>query len=52
METRLKDVEREGTNIRDEIKDARDAFLAVKKKRYVGTCGGNRVGYANSECGV
>lgn len=33
VEKRLKTVESEGTEIRDEIKEARDAFLAVKKKR-------------------
>lgn len=35
VESRLKNVEAEGTEIRDEIKEARDAFLAVKKKRWV-----------------
>jgi hypothetical protein len=38
VEGRLKNVEAEGTEIRDEIKEARDAFLAVKKKRWVAAC--------------
>lgn len=37
VEARLKEVEREGGDIREQTKAARDAFLAVKKKRYVWT---------------